>query len=121
METKRQLKVSRLLQRDLAQIFQLESRNVFGGAMITVTKVNITKDLATAKVFLSLFGMKDKEALTKKIKQRTKDIRRKLGYNIKNQLRVVPELEFFEDDSLDYIENIERLLADDNKYGNDQK
>jgi len=112
MESKRQNKVSRLLQRELAEIFQYESGNKFSGSMITVTKVNVTRDLAIARVFLSLFATNDKEHLLENIKHHGRVIRGKLGYRIKNQLRGVPELEFYLDDSLDYIENIEKLLDD---------
>ncbi|MCD4790711.1 MAG: 30S ribosome-binding factor RbfA [Bacteroidales bacterium] len=112
MESTRQNKVSRLLQKDLGDIFQRESRNLFRGAMITVTKVNVTKDLAIAKVYLSLFATKDKEDLIKSIKMHSKEIRYKLGQRIGKQVRAIPELQFYIDDSLDYIENIEKLLDD---------
>ncbi len=112
METTRQSKVSRLLQRDLGEIFQREGSRLFGNAMITVTKVHITRDLAVAKVFLSLFATNDKEQLIEKVRSHSKDIRFKLGQRIGKQVRVVPDLKFFLDDSLDYIENIEKLLDD---------
>ena len=78
METTRQSKVSRLLQRDLGEIFQREGSRLFGGAMITVTKVHITRDLAVAKVYLSLFATIDKEQLIEKVRNHSKDIRFKL-------------------------------------------
>jgi len=110
METTRQQKIARLIQKDLGMIFQQESRNLFGGVMITVTKVNIAKDLSIARTYLSLFGTKDKEALLENIRLHTKAIRRELGIRVHNQLRIIPELHFFLDDSLDYIENIDHLL-----------
>ncbi len=110
MESKRQNKISKLLQRDLGEIFQRESTSLFNGSMITVTRVYVTKDLSIAKVFLSLFATKDKEKLLGTIRSNTSEIRRQLGNKIRNQLKKVPELQFFEDDSLDYIENIENLL-----------
>lgn len=110
MESKRQSKISKLLQRDLGEIFQRESVSLFKGAMITVTKVSVTKDLSIAKIYLSLFATKDKENLMGTIRSNTSEIRRQLGNKVKNQLKKVPELQFFEDDSLDYIENIENLL-----------
>ena len=110
MDTQRQMKVARLLQRDLGEIFQRESRGKFGGAMITVTKVNITKDMSIARVYVSLFATKDKEALLLVIRKHTVEIRFQLGKRIKDQVRQIPELEFFLDDSLDYIESIEKLL-----------
>jgi ribosome-binding factor A len=110
MESKRQQRISRLLQKDLGEIFQLEGRGLFSGSMITVTKVNVTRDLSIAKVFLSLYGSTDKQELIDKIKKHKNEVKYKLGVRIRHQLRVVPDLEFFEDDSLDYIDNIERLL-----------
>jgi ribosome-binding factor A len=112
MESTRQQKISRLIQKDLSTILQMESRNLFGGAMITVTKVNVTRDLAVARTFVSLFGTKDKPALLEMIRSHSKDIRRKLGMREHNQLRVIPELQFFLDDSLDYIDRIDELLND---------
>lgn len=110
MESKRQQKVSQLLQRDLAEIFQIEVRGLFTqNAMITVTKVHITRDLSTAKVYLSLFATGDKEAFLEEIRSKTSAIRGMLGRRIRHQLRVTPELLFYLDDSLDYIENIEKL------------
>lgn len=112
MESKRQQRVSKLLQKDLGEIIQLELRHVTRGAMVTVTKVHITPDLHIAKVYLSLFAAKDKAELLKNIRRHASEIRGKLGNRIRHQMRSVPELHFFEDDSLDYIENIENLLHD---------
>ena len=110
METTRQNKIARLIQKDLGMIFQMQSRNLFGGAMITVTKVNVAKDLSVARIYLSIFGVKDKESLLEEIRVHTKMIRRELGIREHNQLRIIPKLHFFLDDSLDYIENIDHLL-----------
>ncbi len=112
METKRQEKINNLLQKDLGEIFQVEMRHVSKGAMITVTKVKVTPDLSLAKVYLSLFATSDKDGLLSGIRKHSKEIRGKLGNRIRNQLRVVPDLSFYLDDSLDYIENIENLLKD---------
>ena len=113
MESTRQLKISKLLQRDLADIFQRESLHLTGGAMVTVTKIHVTRDLSVAKVYLSLFATNDKDELIIKIKKHTKEIRYMLGQRVGKQLRVVPELQFYIDDSLDYIENLENLLDND--------
>jgi len=112
MESKRQIKIAKLLQKDIGEILQTESNRLFGGAMITVTKVYVTKDLSLAKVYLSLFLAKDNEQLLNKIIQHSREIRHNLAMKVKNQLRAVPELSFYLDDSLDYIENIEKLLDD---------
>lgn len=109
METTRQSKVSRLIQKDLGEIFQRNAQTVFAGAMITVTKVNITRDLSIAKVYLSVFG-KDPSNVIKVVQASTKQIRKQLASRIKNQVKAIPELRFFIDDSIDYLENIEQLL-----------
>ena len=110
METKRQERISKLLLQDLSEIIQMEMRHVTRGAMVTVTKVYVTPDLSMARVYLSLFATKDKEVLLENMKKHSSEIRGKLGNRIRHQLRVVPELHFFLDDSLDYIDNINELL-----------
>lgn len=110
MESMRQQKISRMIQKELGNTLLREGRGLFGGAMITVTKVTVTKDLSVAKIYLSLFGSRDKMALMALIKHHTRDLRFHLGQGLHNQLRIIPELQFFEDDSLDYIENIDNLL-----------
>ncbi len=111
METKRQQKISKLIQKELSEIFQREIKTQ-GNIMITVTKVNVTSDMSYARVYLSVFGpdKETKTAVVKEVNAMTKSIRGKLGDRIKLQVRVIPELQFFEDDSLDYIENIDNLL-----------
>ncbi len=111
MESNRQKKVSRLLQKELGIIFQQKGRD-FGGKMISVTTVRISPDLGVAKVYLSIFppDKKDNEITMDLIKSHSSKIRNELGQKIKHQLRIVPELAYFEDDSLDYIDNIENLL-----------
>ncbi len=110
METKRQEKISKLLQQDLSEIIQMEMRHLTRGAMVTVTKVHVTPDLSLAKAFLSLFATNDKETLLKSLISHSSEIRGKLGKRVRYQLRVVPELQFYLDDSLDYIDNIDNLL-----------
>jgi len=110
MESKRQQRIAKLLQKDLGEIIQTDLRHVTHGSMVTVTKVHITPDLASAKIYLSLFATNNKKDLLNDIAKHAGEIRGKLGNRIRHQLRVVPELHFFEDDSLDYIENIDNLL-----------
>lgn len=110
METTRQQKIARLIQKDLGVIFQQESRNQFEGALITVTKVQITKDLSLAKIYLSLFLTKNKHELLDKIRHHGREIRHLLANRVHQQLRVIPDLVFYEDDSLDYIDKIDTLL-----------
>jgi len=113
MESTRLNKVNKLLQKDLGEIIQLDMKHVTRGALVTVTKVKVTSDLSIARVYLSLFATKDKETLLEEIRKHGSEIRGKLGNRVRHQLRVVPELQFYEDDSLDYIENIDHLLHDE--------
>lgn len=110
MESVRQQKINKLVQKELAEIFRSESRNLFRGAFITVTTVRVSPDLGLAKVYLSIMAVKDREAIFNLIKEQTAVIRRKLGLLVGKQLRVVPELNFYIDDSLDYAMKIEELL-----------
>ena len=113
MESQRQEKISRLLQRDLGDILQKDMGNLGLGAMLTVTKVTVTSDLAYAKVYVSLLASNDHEKVITNLNKHTKEVRYILGQRVRNQLRIIPNLRFFEDDSLDYLENIERLLKDE--------
>ena len=110
MESTRLQKVSRLLQKELGTYFQRESLNICGGKMVTVTTVRVTPDLGIARVYLSVFPSANPEVTLEMIKTHTKSIRYNLGKIIHNQMRVVPELNFFIDDSLDYVEKIDELL-----------
>ena len=110
MTTLRQNKVSRLVQKELGEIFQREGNTLFTGKMITVTNVRITPDLGQARVYLSVFPSMGKEDFNRILHEHGGHIRHELGNRIRNQLRLVPELQYFLDDSLDYLDNIERLL-----------
>lgn len=110
MESTRQSKIGRLIQRDLGEIFQMESRNLFGGKMISVTSVRVSPDLGLAKVYLSIFPSKNTDETLTLIRKQVKNVRYILAKRVRHQLRIVPELAFFIDDSLDYIENIDNLL-----------
>lgn len=112
MDSTRQNKIARLIQKDLADIFQKEARNIFPGTLISVTNVRVSPDLSVARVYLSIYpSEKSKEALAE-IKLMHSKIRGLLGQKVGKQLRIVPQLEFFIDDSLDYIDNIDRLLKE---------
>jgi ribosome-binding factor A len=110
METIRQQKINKLVQKELAEIFRSESRNLFEGAFITVTIVRVSPDLGLAKIYLSIMATKNKESVFNLVKQQTNVIRKKLGLLVGKQLRIVPELNFYIDDSLDYAMKIEALL-----------
>jgi ribosome-binding factor A len=106
----RQNKVSRLIQKELASFFQQQSRESFRGKMISVTVVRVSKDMSVAKVYLSIFPSEDAEVTLELIKQLAGQVRGELGRKVGKQLRVIPELTFYLDDSLDYIDNIEKAL-----------
>jgi ribosome-binding factor A len=106
----RQNKVARLLQKDLATIFQELTRTSLKGKMISVTVVRVSKDLSVAKVYLSIFPSEGAEEALKLIRQLSGQIRGELGHKVGKQLRIVPELTFFLDDSLDYIDRIDDAL-----------
>ena len=103
-------KVSRMLQRELSEIFRLASKEFFQGKMITVTKVRISADISVAKVYLSIFPGKESEEVIEKIVKNKKYYRHQLAMRIRNQVKAIPELAFFVDDSLDYIDTLEELL-----------
>jgi len=114
METTRQKKINRLIQKELAIIFQQGSTTLFEGRMISVTIVHVTSDLSLARVYLSIFPTKDMDTFFNAIRDKTKTIRHELSKKIRFQVKAIPELEFYMDDSLDYVDNIERLLRNDN-------
>ena len=109
MDTIRQEKTANLIKKELAQIFMFDGPNIYD-CMITVTKTTVTKDLSIARSYLSIFNAEDNDLEIKTVRANTKDIRFRLGQKVRNQIRIIPQLEFFIDDSLDYIENIENLL-----------
>ena len=110
MESMRQQKVGRLLQKELSEIFRANAKTLFEGRFISVTIVRVSPDLGSAKIYLSIMVTGDKAAALSQVKEQAPAIRRLLGNNIRRQVRVIPELSFFIDDSLDYAENIDNLL-----------
>jgi ribosome-binding factor A len=110
MDSVRQNKIARLLQKELATLFLAESANILPGKMITVTVVRVTPDLGLAKVYLSIFPHKPGEDIIGPVNEHNKMIRTVLGHNIRHQVRIVPELAFYIDDSMDYVEKIDQLL-----------
>jgi ribosome-binding factor A len=99
-----------LLQKEIAEIFQIEQYNLFKGKMITVTIVRVAADLSMARIYLSIFPYKKEENYLEYINEHAKFIRNQLGKKIRYQLRLVPELYFFHDDSIDYAGRIDELL-----------
>ena len=112
MESTRQQKVARLLLKELGVWFQQHGNEILPGRLITVTIVRITPDLGLAKVYLSIFPSGKKEETLNRVINHTGQIRNAIGHKVKNQLRIIPEFQYFLDDSLDYIENIDNLLKE---------
>lgn len=110
MDSTRQKKIARLLQKELADIFLKKGNELAHGKIVTVTEVRVSPDLSFAKVFVSVFPSSDREAVMAKIEEQSSGIRFELGNRTGSQLRIVPELAFRADDSLDYIDKIDKLL-----------
>lgn len=110
MESTRQKKVARQIQKDVAEILLSKTSSISPGALISVSKVRLSPDLSYAKVFLSVFPLKDQAEFLKSMSIHSSEIRNELGKRVRHQLRIVPELTFYIDDSVDYAENIDRLL-----------
>ena len=109
METTRQNKISRLLQKELSEIFLLQTK-AMPGVLVSVSAVRISPDMSIARVYLSVFPSEKAEEIVKNDNDNMKTIRYELGTRVRHQLRIIPELKFFVDDSLDYIEKIDSLL-----------
>ena len=110
MESKRQQKFAGVIQKDLAEIFQREGTSFLPNTLVTITKVRITPDLAIARVFLSFFNTSNTSLSLNTVKAHAGEIRYKLGARIKNQARVVPQLEFFLDDTNSYVERMDQIF-----------
>lgn len=110
METSRQSKVAKQIQKDVSDIFTKEAAGVVKGVMISVTSVNVSPDLGYAKIYVSIFPFARSGEIMSSVKSNEWMIRKALGTRMRNQLRTIPELSFFLDDSLEYVENIEALL-----------
>ena len=113
METNRQKKIAGVLQKDLVDVLQNAAREGMKGVIISVTKVSVTTDLSDAKVYLSIFPNAKRDELIEGIKANTILIKHELAQRTRNQLRRMPDLTFYLDDSLDYIEDIDASLRGD--------
>ena len=109
METTRQNKISRLIQKELSEIFLLQTKSM-KGVLVSGSAVRISPDMSIARVYLSVFPSERSQEIVKNINDNMKSIRYELGTRVRHQLRIIPELKFFVDDSLDYAERIDELL-----------
>ena len=110
MESTRQKKIARLLQKELADIFLKKGNELAHNKLVTVTGVRVSPDFSFAKAFISIFPSSDQHEVLNNIEEHGARIRFELGTKIKSQLRIVPEIVFQIDDSLDYIDKIDKLL-----------
>ena len=119
-ETNRQRKIAAVLQKDLVDVLQKAAQDGMQGVIISVSKVSVTPDLGVAKVYLSIFPSDKRDSIIEGVKSNAPLIRHELAQRTRNQLRRMPELLFFGDDSLDYIEEIDKSLKgeDDNPITN---
>lgn len=110
MEGKRQAKIARLIQKELSEIFRRQTA-ALGGVLVSVCTVRVSPDLSIAKAYLSIFPPEKSKEILENIQQQSKTVRYELAQAVKQLLRKCPDLHFYLDDSLDYIENIDRLLS----------
>ena len=120
-ESKRQKQIAGLLNEELNDIFRRMGLNMIDGGMVSITAVKITPDLFEARIYLSLFQVKDPKSVIKKFEERSWEIKKELASRIKQQLRRVPELKFFIDDSLEQAFKMEELFKEINKSSGEQK
>jgi ribosome-binding factor A len=110
METTRQLKVGRLIQKELSGVFIKEGKDIYGRVMVSITVVRMSTDLSVAKVYLSIFPNDKSKEVLKKLNEAKSKIRHSLGQKTKGQMRIIPELIFYFDDSAAYFEKIDEVL-----------
>jgi ribosome-binding factor A len=115
LEGKRQKQVAGLLNEELSGIFQRLGLNMMDGGMVSIASVKITPDLFDARIYLSFFKVADTQAALKKIEDRSWEIKRELTEKVRHQLRSMPKLTFYIDDTLEYVDKIEQLFKDINK------
>src|ERR1700704_2566400 len=111
-EGKRQKQVAALLHEELSNVFQHLGLGMIDGGMVSISSVKISPDLSDAKIYLSLFKVQDRKIAMKKIEERSWEIKKELVNSIKRQLRIMPHLSFFLDDSLDYVDKMEALFKE---------
>ncbi len=109
-ESKRQLQVGRLIMEELNAIFQKEGLGMLHGGLVSISKVSVTPDLLEARIMLSLFQIQDQAQALKIFEDKTPEIRKQLGNRLRHQLRRIPTLSFFIDDTLDYVFKMEELI-----------
>ena len=110
METTRQQKIDRLIQKELGEMFQRQTQ-AMRGVLVSVSNVRVSPDLSVCNVYVSVFPSEKADEIVKNLNDNVRSIRYDLGQRVRHQLRIIPELTFFKDDTLDYIEHIDELLG----------
>lgn len=110
MESKRQAKFARVIQKELGEIFQRDAAAMLPGILITITKVRVTSDLSLARTYISFFNSPESNTSLNTIRAQSREIRYKLGTRIKDQVRAIPALEFYVDDTNEYSERIDKIF-----------
>jgi len=110
MDTTKQKKVAGIIQETLSEIFQRENLSMVKGGMVTISEVSMTPDLLIAKVYLSLYQIKDPKTFLEELEKQSPDLRHKLGNKIRNQVRRIPELHFYLDETMDHVFRLEEIF-----------
>jgi len=112
MESRRQQQLARTLQQELSEVFKNEGTYLFQGAMVTIISTELTPDLRQARFYLSIYNSDDKDITLALIRNASKEIRYKLGKRIRNKVRLIPEVDFYLDSSLDKVFQMEEIFKD---------
>jgi ribosome-binding factor A len=118
-EGKRQKQIAGLIQEEMNGIFQRLGMNMIDGGMVSISSVKVTPDLLEARIYISLFQVKDEKAAMKKIEDRAWEVKKELALRVKQQLRRIPELKLFKDDTLDHVFKMEELFKEIKKKDDD--
>lgn len=110
MDSRRQLKISSLLQQEFSSVLLHEGRNIFGQALVTITRVHVTPDLSIARFHFSVFNTEDKQAVIDSLQVHLPELRKKLGEKMRFHLRKIPDLQFFLDETLDHVFRMEEIF-----------
>ncbi|MFN0049250.1 MAG: 30S ribosome-binding factor RbfA [Cytophagales bacterium] len=111
MDTRRQLKYAKLIQKELSEIFLHDKKSLFGNAFVTITSTEVSPDLAVAKIYMSFMLVEDKKAMIEMMQENAKVFRQALGAKIRNVARIVPEIVFYLDDSAEYAIKMDKLIT----------
>ncbi|GAA4430973.1 30S ribosome-binding factor RbfA [Ravibacter arvi] len=111
MESKRQQKVGRQIQKDLGDMFQKEAAHLLDSSLVTVTGVKVSPDLSIARAYVSILPDNKKQSVLESLKENSKFLRQKLGVRVRHQLRIVPEIHLYLDDTLEYVEKMDKLFS----------